>query len=73
MSQGKLYEVDMRLRPSGSQGPVATRIASFESYQMGEAWVWEHLALTRADIVAGPQDLARDFEVERGKVELVAR
>jgi glutamate-ammonia-ligase adenylyltransferase len=68
MAQGRLYEVDMRLRPSGSQGPVATSFASFESYQMGEAWVWEHLALTRADIVAGPQDLARDFEVARGKV-----
>jgi glutamate-ammonia-ligase adenylyltransferase len=68
MAQGKLYEVDMRLRPSGSQGPVATSFASFESYQMGEAWVWEHLALTRADIVAGPQDLAHDFEVVRTKV-----
>lgn len=68
MSQGRLYEVDMRLRPSGSQGPVATSFASFESYQMGEAWVWEHLALTRADVVAGPPDLAQDFERLRGKV-----
>lgn len=57
MAQGKLYEVDMRLRPSGNQGPVATSLASFESYQKTQAWVWEHLALTRASVVAGPQDL----------------
>ena len=60
MAQGKLYEVDMRLRPSGTQGPVATSLASFESYQMGQAWVWEHLALTRADCVTGPDDLMQD-------------
>ena len=60
MSQGKLYEIDMRLRPSGNQGPVATSLASFESYQKDEAWVWEHLALTRASVVAGPADLAAD-------------
>ena len=58
MSQGKLYEIDMRLRPSGNQGPVATSLASFDSYQRSEAWVWEHLALTRADVVAGPSNLA---------------
>ncbi|MBU3031428.1 putative nucleotidyltransferase substrate binding domain-containing protein [Paracoccus marinaquae] len=50
---GRLYEVDMRLRPSGRQGPVATSVQSFENYQMAEAWTWEHLALTRARIVAG--------------------
>ncbi|WP_025052800.1 bifunctional [glutamine synthetase] adenylyltransferase/[glutamine synthetase]-adenylyl-L-tyrosine phosphorylase [Sulfitobacter noctilucae] len=55
MAQGKLYDVDMRLRPSGNQGPVATSLASFESYQKADAWVWEHLALTRATVVAGPQ------------------
>lgn len=60
MSQGRLYEVDMRLRPSGNQGPVATSLSSFESYQKGEAWVWEHLALTRADVVAGPPALGAD-------------
>ena len=68
MAQGRLYEVDMRLRPSGNQGPVATSLASFESYQMGAAWVWEHLALTRADVVAGPADLARDVEALRSRV-----
>lgn len=49
---GRLYEVDMRLRPSGRQGPVATAIDSFRGYQMHEAWTWEHLALTRARVVA---------------------
>ena len=60
MAQGRLYEIDMRLRPSGNQGPVATSLASFESYQTTEAWVWEHLALTRASVVAGPPELAGD-------------
>ena len=52
-SKGGLYEVDMRLRPSGRQGPVATSIAAFESYQKSEAWIWEHMALLRARVVAG--------------------
>jgi glutamate-ammonia-ligase adenylyltransferase len=49
---GVLYQVDMRLRPSGRAGPVATRIDSFASYQETEAWTWEHMALTRARVVA---------------------
>jgi len=56
-AEGALYEVDMRLRPSGSQGPVATKLSSFIDYQEGSAWTWEHLALTRARVVAGPADL----------------
>ncbi|MCV2880901.1 bifunctional [glutamine synthetase] adenylyltransferase/[glutamine synthetase]-adenylyl-L-tyrosine phosphorylase [Actibacterium sp. XHP0104] len=62
MAEGKLYEVDMRLRPSGNQGPVATSFAAFQSYQRDEAWVWEHLALTRARAVAGAADLAQEIE-----------
>ncbi len=50
---GKLYEVDMRLRPSGRQGPVATALSSFDRYQREEAWTWEHMALTRARPLAG--------------------
>ena len=65
MAQGRLYEVDMRLRPSGNQGPVATSWASFQDYQRHSAWVWEHLALTRADYVAGPRDLGQDIEIFR--------
>ncbi|MFA3917923.1 bifunctional [glutamine synthetase] adenylyltransferase/[glutamine synthetase]-adenylyl-L-tyrosine phosphorylase [Ruegeria hyattellae] len=62
MAQGRLYEVDMRLRPSGNQGPVATSWASFTNYQRNEAWVWEHLALTRARVVAGNEGLGDDIE-----------
>lgn len=60
-AEGRLYEVDMRLRPSGRQGPVATSVQSFESYQMTEAWTWEHLALTRARVVAMAGDHAPDL------------
>jgi len=49
---GALYQVDMRLRPSGRSGPLATQIEGFESYQETEAWTWEHLALTRARVVS---------------------
>ncbi|MBP7243503.1 bifunctional [glutamine synthetase] adenylyltransferase/[glutamine synthetase]-adenylyl-L-tyrosine phosphorylase [Amaricoccus sp.] len=56
-SEGILYRVDMRLRPSGRQGPVAVSLAGFRRYQAEEAWTWEHLALTRARVVAGPADL----------------
>ena len=56
---GRLYHVDMRLRPSGRSGPVATSVAAFESYQRDEAWTWEHLALTRARVVSAPPGLAR--------------
>ncbi len=68
MAQGRLYELDLRLRPSGNKGPVATSIGAFDSYQRKEAWVWEHLALTRAQVVAGPQDLARDVESLRAQI-----
>ena len=65
MSEGRLYEVDVRLRPSGRQGPVATSIESFRSYQEAEAWTWEHLALTRARVMAGDPSLAQDVETFR--------
>ncbi|MDO9413995.1 MAG: bifunctional [glutamine synthetase] adenylyltransferase/[glutamine synthetase]-adenylyl-L-tyrosine phosphorylase [Pseudolabrys sp.] len=57
---GALYEVDMRLRPSGQAGPLATQIGSFINYQETEAWTWEHMALTRARVVsASPEFTAR--------------
>jgi len=68
MSQGRLYEVDMRLRPSGNKGPVATSWPAFTHYQENEAWVWEHLALTRARGVAGVPSLLQDFERFRRSV-----
>ncbi len=61
-AEGRLYEVDVRLRPSGRQGPVATSIDSFRSYQETEAWTWEHLALTRARVLAGEASLAAEVE-----------
>lgn len=68
MSEGRLYEVDMRLRPSGRQGPVATSIASFVGYQQDEAWTWEHLALTRARPVAGEAALGAEIEAFRAEL-----
>lgn len=61
-AEGWLYEVDMRLRPSGQQGPVATRLSSFVSYQATEAWTWEQMALTRARVVAGSFELQDQVE-----------
>ncbi len=56
-AEGVLYEVDMRLRPSGNKGPVATRINAFARYQREEAWTWEHMALTRARPICGDASL----------------
>lgn len=61
-AEGVLYEVDMRLRPSGNKGPVATRLRSFEKYQIEEAWTWEHMALTRARVIAGDPKLGEQAE-----------
>jgi glutamate-ammonia-ligase adenylyltransferase len=58
-AEGRLWEVDMRLRPSGNKGPVAVGIAAFERYHRDEAWTWERMALTRARAVAGPPALRR--------------
>jgi [glutamine synthetase] adenylyltransferase / [glutamine synthetase]-adenylyl-L-tyrosine phosphorylase len=60
-AEGSLYQVDMRLRPSGNQGPVATRLSSFTSYQGSSAWTWEHLALARARVITGPAPLRRQI------------
>jgi len=54
---GTLYEVDMRLRPTGNKGPVAVSLKSFAEYHANESWTWEHMALTRARLVAGPRAL----------------
>lgn len=62
---GQLYEVDMRLRPSGNSGMLVSSLAAFEKYQRNEAWTWEHQALVRARVVAGGERLAREFEALR--------
>jgi [glutamine synthetase] adenylyltransferase / [glutamine synthetase]-adenylyl-L-tyrosine phosphorylase len=61
-AEGVLYDVDLRLRPSGNKGPVATSLASFRSYHETSAWTWERLALTRARVVAGDEDLGAKIE-----------
>ncbi|MBB3608830.1 bifunctional [glutamine synthetase] adenylyltransferase/[glutamine synthetase]-adenylyl-L-tyrosine phosphorylase [Rhizobium sp. BK602] len=67
-AEGVLYEVDMRLRPSGNKGPVATRINSFEKYQREEAWTWEHMALSRARLLCGDEELVLNAERIIGEV-----
>src|ERR1051326_7653118 len=52
-AEGRLYEVDMRLRPSGESGPIASSLPAFAQYQRESAWTWEHMALTRARPIAG--------------------
>jgi [glutamine synthetase] adenylyltransferase / [glutamine synthetase]-adenylyl-L-tyrosine phosphorylase len=63
---GVLYDVDMRLRPSGRAGPVASRLDSFAQYQDREAWTWEHMALTRARVISAPPQF-------RGRIEAIIR
>lgn len=60
--RGTLYQVDMRLRPSGGKSPAATQFAGFEAYHAGEAEIWEEMALTRARVVAGDAELAARVE-----------
>jgi glutamate-ammonia-ligase adenylyltransferase len=60
--RGRLYEVDMRLRPSGRQGPVATQMRSFAAYQIEEAETWEHMSLTRARVIGGDDGLREEVE-----------
>ena len=69
--EGRLYEIDMRLRPSGEKGPVASEIGSFLRYQREQAWTWEHLALTRARVIAGPDDLGK--RIMQGLSDVLAR
>lgn len=56
--EGRLFEVDMRLRPSGNSGPIATSLPQFRRYQESEAWTWEHMVLTRARVVVGAAGFA---------------
>jgi glutamate-ammonia-ligase adenylyltransferase len=66
--RGLLYQVDMRLRPSGGQGPLATQFESFAEYQVKEAETWEHLALTRARVIAGDASLRIRVEAARSAI-----
>lgn len=68
---GRLYEVDVRLRPDGAKGLLVSSLASFGDYQRERAWTWEHQALVRARFVAGDADLHGDFE--RVRADTLAR
>jgi glutamate-ammonia-ligase adenylyltransferase len=64
---GRLYDVDVRLRPDGAKGLLVSTLASFEDYQRHRAWTWEHQALVRAHAVAGDADLRDAFERVRAE------
>jgi glutamate-ammonia-ligase adenylyltransferase len=65
---GDLYEVDTRLRPSGRAGLLVSSFEAFAEYQRNQAWTWEHQALARARVVAGPAALAERFQAIRRDV-----
>jgi glutamate-ammonia-ligase adenylyltransferase len=68
---GRLYDVDVRLRPDGAKGLLVSSLASFSDYQRERAWTWEHQALVRARGVAGDAALLADFE--RVRADTLAR
>ena len=67
MKHGELYRVDMRLRPSGNKGPVATSFNSYKKYQINDAWIWERLAFSKARVICGDQELQVKFESLRNR------
>lgn len=67
-TSGQLYEVDMRLRPSGNSGLLVSSLKAFAEYQQKEAWTWEHQALVRARVVAGDKALQTRFELVRAEI-----
>ena len=71
MPMGQLYEVDMRLRPDGNSGMLATSLQGFRSYQQDSAWTWEHQALVRARFVAGDEEVA--VRVDDVRTEILRR
>jgi glutamate-ammonia-ligase adenylyltransferase len=72
-AMGQLYEVDMRLRPSGNSGMLVSSIQAYEAYLLNEAWTWEHQALVRARALAGHSKLVRQFEQVRKSVLCLPR
>ena len=67
-NSGQLYEVDMRLRPSGAAGLLVSSLGAFARYQENEAWTWEHQALVRARVLVGDAGVASAFEQVRAQV-----
>jgi len=67
-NSGQLYEVDMRLRPSGASGLLVSSLNAFSRYQENEAWTWEHQALVRARVLVGSREVGTAFEKVRAAV-----
>ncbi|WP_312937088.1 bifunctional [glutamate--ammonia ligase]-adenylyl-L-tyrosine phosphorylase/[glutamate--ammonia-ligase] adenylyltransferase [Pseudomonas sp.] len=67
-NSGQLYDVDMRLRPSGASGLLVSSLGAFERYQQNEAWTWEHQALVRARVLVGCKAVGGAFEGVRDRV-----
>ncbi|TIT29802.1 MAG: bifunctional [glutamine synthetase] adenylyltransferase/[glutamine synthetase]-adenylyl-L-tyrosine phosphorylase, partial [Mesorhizobium sp.] len=72
-AEGVLYELDLRLRPSGNKGPVATHVDAFKKYQRQDAWTWEHMALSRARAIGGDPALCTEVEAEVAAVLALPR
>ena len=70
-SEGNLYKIDMRLRPSGQAGPIATSFDGFIRYHQQSAWTWERMALTRARPLAGEQSIL--IEIEQNIKQILSR
>ncbi|MFW2174089.1 bifunctional [glutamate--ammonia ligase]-adenylyl-L-tyrosine phosphorylase/[glutamate--ammonia-ligase] adenylyltransferase [Acinetobacter guillouiae] len=70
---GRVYEIDTRLRPSGEAGLLVTSLKAFEQYQLKSAWLWEHQAIVRARSIAGEQSLRAKFEELRCRVLTLQR
>jgi glutamate-ammonia-ligase adenylyltransferase len=68
MLSGVLYEVDMRLRPSGDSGLLVTHIGIYEDYLKNQAWTWEHQALVRGRLIAGDQRIKSRYEAIRHRI-----
>jgi glutamate-ammonia-ligase adenylyltransferase len=72
-SSGRLYEIDLRLRPDGDAGLLAVSVDAFSQYQTQHAWAWEHQAITRARFVAGDTEIGQRFDQIRQQVLLLPR
>lgn len=70
---GSLYELDMRLRPSGRSGTLVTSLKGFFDYQKKQAWTWEHQALVRARPVVGSEQFKQSFEQQRSQIICLKR
>ncbi|MHA1599452.1 MAG: bifunctional [glutamine synthetase] adenylyltransferase/[glutamine synthetase]-adenylyl-L-tyrosine phosphorylase [Alphaproteobacteria bacterium] len=66
--EGRLYEIDMRLRPSGNAGPIATTLDSWRRYYEHDSWTWEHMALTRARVVLAKPEFRTRIEAVIGEL-----